>query len=295
MDTRKGTKKQTGIKKSLAAIAGLAAILCLIGTVFLCTKFMFVREINFFGNKHLTTADLLSLTGLSYKKPLFSITTREIYKKLKTSPWIKDALVRKDLSGNITIYLTEAVAEAVLLVNDKPFLVDSEGTRLEHIKPESLYFLPVVKINPTSHKDAYLDALELATALNERKVAAHGGNIELTGIKPEDVTMKVDGVPVKIGAGDLQSKLEKLDFVRNELAKRNMEVEYIDLRFADRIVVKPLKNPKDPEKKPEPKAAEKNPKKPKEKQKNPKEKQKNPVHKKGDKKTAGGKTKRNVG
>ena len=113
----------------------------------------------------------------------------------------------------------------------------------------------VVKIDPTSHKEAYRDAVELARALNERKVAAHAGNIELTGTRPEDITMNVDGVPVKIGEGDLPRKLEKLDFVRDELGKRNMPVEYIDLRFADRIVVKPLKQDvRGPERKGKPEA-----------------------------------------
>jgi len=288
METRKSMKSRSGMKRAVMVAAGLVAFFCVFGVFFLCTKYMFIREINFFGNRHLTTGELLSLTGLSYKRPLFSVTTREIYRRLKSSPWIDDAMVRKDLSGNITVYLTEAVATAVLLADDKPFLVDREGARLEQIRPEPVYFLPVVKINPSAHRDAYRDAVELAIALNDRKVAAHGGNIELTGSRPEDVTMRVDGVPVKIGTGDLQSKLEKLDFVRDELARRNMEVEYIDLRFADRVVVKPLKSPKEPERKKEPKAADKS-------LKNQKQKQKNPVHKKGDKKTAGGKTKRNVG
>ena len=276
---------RTGTKRITVIVVGLV-VLCMAGIAFLGNKHLFIREVHFYGNRHLTNTELLSLTGLSQKRPLFSVTTGDIYRRLKTSPWIKDALVRKDLSGNVTVYLTEAVAAAVLQMDETPCLVDSDGLRLEDIKPEPVYFLPVVKIDPASHKEAYRDAVELARALNERKVTAHGGNIELTGTRPEDVTMKVDGVPVKIGEGDLTRKLDKLDFVMDELGKRNMSVEYIDLRFEDRIVVKPLKQAvREPERKGKPEA-DKVRKKPK---------QKEDRHKKSDKKVAGGETRKHAG
>lgn len=286
METKKVKKARTGTKRITVIAAGLAVILCVAGIAFLGNRYLFIRDINFYGNRHLTNAELLALTGLSQKRALFSVTTADIYRRLRTSPWIKDALVRKDLSGNVTVYLTEAVAAAVLQIDEKPFLVDSDGLRLEEIRSEPVYFLPVVKIDPSAYKEAYRDAIELARALNERKVTAHGGNIELTGTRPEDVTMKVDDLPVKIGAGNFSRKLEKLDFVRDELAKRNMPVEYIDLRFADRIVVKPLKQDvRAPERKIK-QAADKSRKK---------AKQKTARHKKSNKKVAGGKTKKHVG
>jgi cell division protein FtsQ len=276
---------RTGTKRITVIVVGLV-VLCVAGIAFLGNKHLFIREVHFYGNRHLTNTELLSLTGLSQKRPLFSVTTGDIYRRLKTSPWIKGALVRKDLSGNVTVYLTEAVAAAVLQMDETPCLVDSDGLRLEEIKPEPVYFLPVVKIDPASHKEAYRDAVELARALNERKVTAHGGNIELTGTRPEDVTMKVDGVPVKIGEGDLTRKLDKLDFVRDEIGKRNMSVEYIDLRFEDRIVVKPLKQTvREPERKGKPEAGNVR-KKPK---------QKEDRHKKSDKKVAGGETRKHAG
>ena len=241
MKMKKVKKSRTRTKRITVIAVGLVIILCLVGIAFLGNKYLFIREINFYGNRHLTNAELVSLTGLRQKGPLFSVTTDDIYRRLRTSPWIKDALVRKDLSGNVTVFLTEAVAVAVLQFDEKPCLVDRDGLRLEEIRPEPIYFLPVVKIDPSSYREAYHNAVELAMALNDRKLTANVGNIELTGTRSENVTMQVDGVPVKIGAGDLPKKLEKLDFVRDQLAKRNMSVEYIDLRFADKVVVKPLK------------------------------------------------------
>lgn len=240
MEIKKIKKAQRKRRLSLIA-AGLVIALSLSGIALLAQNYLFIKEINFYGNRHLTGEDLQALIGCPKKSGLFSVSTTGIYRRLKTSPWIKDAMVRKDLTGKVTVSITEAVAVAVLQAEDKPYLVDREGLRLEEIKEEPVYFLPVIKIDPAGNKDAYQEAVAFAGILYDKKVMAHEGNIEITGTRAEDITMKVDNMSVKIGVGDFTRKLEKLNFVRDELARRNMTVEYIDLRFADKIVVKPLK------------------------------------------------------
>ncbi|HTZ17704.1 MAG TPA: FtsQ-type POTRA domain-containing protein [Dissulfurispiraceae bacterium] len=241
MDSGKKKKAVTTIRRVYFVVTGLATAVVLTGGALLAYNHLCIREVNFFGNRHLTYEELLSLSGCSKQGMLFSVSVGDIYRGLKKSPWIKDAVVRKDLTGKITVQITEAVAVAVLSAGEKPYLVDRDGLRLEEIREDSSYFLPVVKIDPVSCKEAYDEAIILAGVLYDGKMSAHRGNIELSGDRPEDITMQVDNLPVKVGAGDLVRKLEKLDFVREELVRRNMTVEYIDLRFMDKIVVKPLK------------------------------------------------------
>jgi cell division septal protein FtsQ len=242
METRKTKKARERMRRASVIATGLVIVIALSGIALLGYNYLCIREINFHGNRHLTNGELLSLIGCSPKTRLFAVSTGEIYRRIKASAWIKDAMVRKDLTGKVTVQITEAVAIAVLQSDDKPYLVDREGLRLEEIKAEPVYFLPVIKIDPASCREAYHEAIALAGILYDRKVMAHGGNIELFGTRLEDITMKVDNIPVRIGAGDLTKKLEKLNFVRDELNKRNMAVEYIDLRFIDKIVVMPVKS-----------------------------------------------------
>jgi len=213
----------------------------LTGIVLLAYNHLYLREISFFGNRHLTYEELLSLSGCTRQSRLFSVSTGSIYRGLRKSPWIKEAMVRRDLTGRVNVRITEAVPVAVLSDGEKSYLIDREGVRLEEIRQEPAYFLPVIKIDPASCKEAYKEAVVLASLLYEGKMTTRGGNIELSGTRPEDITMLADNVPVRIGSGDFARKLEKLDFVREEITRRNMTVEYIDLRFLDKIVVKPLK------------------------------------------------------
>jgi len=240
METRKTKKAKERIRRVSVIAAAIALVIALSGIAMLAYNNLFIREISFLGNRHLTNGELLSLIGCPPKSRLFAVSTGELYRRIKGSAWIKDAMVRKDLTGKVTVQVTEAVAIAVLQSDNNLYLVDREGLRLEEIKEEPVYFLPVIKIDPASCKEAYHEAIALAGILYDRKVVAHGGNIELSGARLEDLTMKVDNIPIRIGAGDLTKKLEKLNFVRDELNKRNMAVEYIDLRFIDKIVVKPL-------------------------------------------------------
>jgi cell division protein FtsQ len=223
----------------LAAAVALALIICI---CLLANEYLYIREMNFYGNRHLSTEDLRALTGCSTKSALFSVSAGELYRRLRKSPWIKEAVVRKDLTGRIEVYLTEAVAVGVLVMADKSYLVDRDGTRLEEIRQEPVYFLPAIKTDAESAKEAYLEAAALAGILYDKKMASQTGNIEISGARPEELTMKMDGLVVKIGTGDFAKKLEKLSFVREEISRRNIQVEYVDVRFADKIVVKPSKH-----------------------------------------------------
>jgi len=213
-------------------------VLCL--AVFLLARhFLHVREVVFSNNHHLKNEELSALTGIKKNSGLFDMSGRQIYRNLKKSPWIKDAVIRKELSGRILIRVTEHIPVALLMVEDKPFLVDDEGNPLEQMKEGAILLLPVIKgIDPNKDKETYAEAIKFVRVLHDKRVVSYQGEIEITGQRPEDITLKVDKIMIKVGMGDFEKKLQRLDFVRDEINRRNMNVEYIDLRFANKIIVK---------------------------------------------------------
>jgi len=56
--------------------------------------------------------------------------------------------------------------------------------------------------------------------------------------------MKINGTLVLVGAGEYEKKLLNYLTIKDEIEKRNILAEYIDVRFSKRLVVKPLKLPK---------------------------------------------------
>jgi cell division protein FtsQ len=214
-------------------------VLCVV-VFFLVRRLLPVTEIVFMGNHHLKNEEVSAIVRIRKNNDLFGVSGRDIYMSLKQSPWIKDAVVRKELSGRVLIKLKERVAVALLILADKPFLIDNEGYVLEQMKEGTILLLPVIKgIDPVRNRETYAEAVRFVGVLHDKRVVSYDGAVEITGQRPEDITLKIDKIVIKVGMGDFEKKLERLEFVRDEIQKRNMTVEYIDLRFDNKIIVKP--------------------------------------------------------
>ena len=50
----------------------------------------------------------------------------------------------------------------------------------------------------------------------------------------------IDGMEIKVGEGSYEQKLARLFELIDEIRSRPIEVDYIDLRFANRVIVKPV-------------------------------------------------------
>lgn len=218
----------------------LLFVITALAMYFLIKNYIVIKEIAFIGNRHIKNDELRSLIKVKRGDELFGVSAKEIYSRLKASPWVRDAAIRKELSGRILVNITEAVPVAILSVAGIPYLIDREGNILEQMKQGTVLFLPVIKdIDYKKDRDTYMEAVRFVNVLHSRRAASYEGILEITGRRPEDITLKLENIVIKIGAGDFDKKLERLEFVRDEIEKRNMSVEYIDLRFADKIIVKP--------------------------------------------------------
>ncbi|MFA5352978.1 MAG: FtsQ-type POTRA domain-containing protein [Thermodesulfovibrionales bacterium] len=246
--TSRSDKKKREKKKASLIVTILVMVIFLslcYGAYLMLMRTVRVSEITFRGNKYTKSRDLASLIRVRKGDELLSIPGGELYARLKTSPWVSDAVIRKRLTGltggRIEVLVHEAVPVAVLSRNGKPFLIDGKGSVLEELREGSFLFLPVIEeIDPVREKEAYKEAISCIQVLHKRRVLAYNGNVVVTGTRPEDIAIHLDNITVKIGAGDLEKKLERLAFVREEIQKRNMAVESIDLRFNGRIIVKPV-------------------------------------------------------
>jgi cell division protein FtsQ len=241
-------KKETK-KIRFFVVLSLVFIAAFTGMYFFVRSFFTVKDVVFVGNRYVKNEELKSLVKVNKNDELFGLSGKEIYQRLKKSAWVRDAVVRRELTGRMVINISEAVPVAILSVAERPYLIENEGRILEQMKEGTALFLPVIKdIHPNQNRDAYMEAIKFVMVLHNKKGGISGSfsgsfggsDIEITGHRPEDITLKLDNISIKVGAGDFDKKLERLQFVKDEIQRRNMSVEYIDLRFANKIIVKPL-------------------------------------------------------
>jgi cell division septal protein FtsQ len=76
--------------------------------------------------------------------------------------------------------------------------------------------------------------------MNDRGFLSGTDHIEIMIRKPHELALTIDGTVVKMGDGRYEEKLERLINLENEIKSRGIFVDYIDLRFANKAIVKPI-------------------------------------------------------
>lgn len=219
------------------AVAVALALSIIAGFVYVLMQIK-VRELVFLNNNRLKKEDLLYISKAKVGDKLFEYSSKDLYTHAKTSPWIKDLTVRKELTGSITFNIKEATPVAVLKLADEYFLVSEDAVVLERLKDNTL-FLPIIReISPKENPNTYKEAVNIVNALIEKGIMQYDGSFVIYGSRPEDLSLYTGKMTIKIGSGDLDSKFKRLLLVKEEIEKRSMVVDYIDLRFAERVIVK---------------------------------------------------------
>jgi cell division septal protein FtsQ len=141
------------------------------------------------------------------------------------------------------VRIEEAVPQALLQVRGDVYFVDGEGKVLEKLQSAPVQFLPVIVSDTARNPNTFREAVDLAGIIKERGLAAEKERIEITGVEsgPEHLTMIIDGLTAKVGQGDYDEKLRRLFELSDEIRRRHISVKYVDLRFANSVIVKPFK------------------------------------------------------
>lgn len=202
-----------------------------------------VKEIVFSGNQHLSDSELKAMMGLRGNESLLKISGKDIKERLLKSPWIKAVSFRKDFPSRFLVRIEEASPFAIIDMKGRSFFADEEGNMLEEIKGEYIPFLPVISGNPYKNRSVFFEAMNLVKAMKTMGFVNMKDRIEIVmpdNSGPEDISMRVDGVLIKIGYREYENKLERLIDLEDEIFRRGITVDYIDLRFMNKVIVRPV-------------------------------------------------------
>lgn len=199
-----------------------------------------VDKIVFTGNVHLADEELKNLAGLRGGENLLALSSGNIFKKISASPWITQVAVRKELPDRLHILIKETEPLALLDMKGRLFIVDEKGKMLEELKESSMPFLPIISGDPFGQKEVFTEAMSLVRAIKVTGLLSRKNHIEVIAHKLQEIAVNLDGVVVKVGAGEYVDKLTRLMELEEEIKSRRIAVDYIDLRFANKVVVKPV-------------------------------------------------------
>ncbi|MCS7164364.1 MAG: FtsQ-type POTRA domain-containing protein [Thermodesulfovibrio sp.] len=242
--------------KSRRWIIFVFLLLIVIAGVLISKEFK-IREIVIIGNKHLTENEIRAILSIKEENSIFYPSLKSLSERLKKTPWIKDVIIRRDLNGTLTVYIKESTPVAIVSSNEKYYLVDYEAQVLEDFTDKiknknsssntenkelaSLILLPLIKdIDPFQNKETLTEAVNLINFINNKGLVNTDDKIIITGNNPDSLTLYINDFPIIVGKGDFETKFAKYFVVNAEIQKRNLKVQYIDLRVPDRVIVKPI-------------------------------------------------------
>jgi cell division protein FtsQ len=237
--------KRGGIAAALTAFAAAAVF-----AVRLSTGVFPVRHIIVTGNENIEESDIRDAVTAETAKGLLRVSLKDIDRTLRTQPWVKDVSLRKQYPDTLMVSIEETTAKAILNYNDGLYLMDGRGNILETIKEKETSFLPVITgIDYRNNRTDVVEALRLIDALSEEGFLSEKESVEIT-LRPYGLSMNMDGEIFKVGYGNYGEKLKRWKDLEAEVMKRGITVEYIDLRFAGRVIVQQVKPaPRPPAKK----------------------------------------------
>ncbi len=238
-------KRENKIRKILNIFGIVCLIFLIITSVYIFSRaiksYFPVKHVVLTGNKHLTDDELKTLAGIDNNESLITISHREVGQRLIKSPWIKSVRMRKEFPETLSILVEETVPFALLDMNGHLFLIDEYGRLLEELKGDPIPFLPIIIGDPFKEREGFLEALHLAKVMNDMDFSSQKENVEIIISEPKELTTSINGTVVKVGAGEYVEKMKRLIELEDEIKRRDIPIDYIDMRFANRVVVKPIK------------------------------------------------------
>lgn len=197
-----------------------------------------VRTIELVGAKHTPKEALDRATQRYVGLNLFQIDIDRVQRDLSGVGWVRGIDIEKQVPDTLRIKITERTPVALVRIDERLMYVDEEGAAFAELSPRvGDDDLPLI----VDARGAELArSVELLLTLKQRDRELYSRISEVWPIPPRGFALfdRQLGAVVYANAEDISTKYRNLYAVLR--AENDPRIEYADLRFADRVIVKGL-------------------------------------------------------
>lgn len=251
-------------KKRMILLGLALLVFSLTGIIFLArtgcrwlyqSAFFRINSVHIVGCQYVSKEDIRELANVDIHSNLLAIDVKKIGQTLEAHPWVKQAVVRRELPDGLYIRIVEKQPVAMLQDNGL-YYVDKEGTIITRTSLAADMDYPIItgvrkeELLSNSEKAGHLrKLLSLLHAKKNVEDVLPARNISEIHLDPEMglVLYTVDGrFPIRLGTGDIEKKVRRLERVLYDLYRKEAynSVSYVDCEYYNgRIMVRKAVNP----------------------------------------------------
>ena len=215
----------------------------------LSTGALTVTRITVSGNTKLSRGEVVSLLdGLTGRNMAF-LDLEAWRRKLTASPWVADAALRRVLPGTVDVMIVERTPIGIGRIADDLYLIDERGSIIDEFGPNYADLdLPVIDglTAPAAEGGLLIDearaslaARVIASIHTRPALAKRLSQIDVRDARDAVVILKDDTAMVRVGDERFVDRLQAYLDLAPALRERVPEIDYVDLRFDERVYVRP--------------------------------------------------------
>lgn len=250
-------------KKSAAARYGwmtarLAAMVLVFGTAaylgvttIAAASSLQISHVSVRGNHRLSTGEVLALVEGLRGQHILAVRLDEWQDKLLSSPWVERATIRRVLPSSLEVAIDEREPMGIGRIGTAMYLIDAGGVIVDEYGPAYADIdLPIIDGlgTPPHAGGPIVDAMRadfaarVIAALSTRpEIARKVSQIDVRNLHDAVVILNGDSALLRLGETDFLARLQQYLDLAPALRERLPGIDYVDLRFDERLYVRPPK------------------------------------------------------
>jgi cell division protein FtsQ len=232
-----------GVLAGLALYAAHRAVAIVVGL-----KVFHVERIAIRGNQRLSNGEVLALLQGLQGRSILSVDLEEWRRTILSSPWVSDAALRRTLPSTVDVTIQEREPLGIGRLHGVLYLVDDRGTIIDEYGPSYADLdLPIIDGLSSAPGDETSDvnrgmlARRLLDALRVGNLAGQISQIDVSDARNAVVLLEGDPTLIRLGNERFVERLQSYFEIAPALRERVPVIDYVDLRFDERVYVRPAK------------------------------------------------------
>jgi cell division protein FtsQ len=248
---RKGPRRWFAWRRLRSAVAIVLAAYAMYraGNLVATASTLQVTRIVVRGNARVSSGEVQALVAGLRGANILTANLNAYRARLLQSPWVADAALRRVLPSSVEVFVSERRPIGLCRLGATLYLIDESGTIIDEFGPQYAEFdLPIIDglVRPPGESATAID--ETRARLAARVLDALAARLDLADrvsqidvADAHDAVVLLEGDPALLHLGEdrFAERLQAYLDLEAALRERVPDIDYVDLRFDERVYVRP--------------------------------------------------------